>query len=336
MKKLLMAAAPIALTATMAVSMAGCAAKERMKVIDVMLTGEEYAYAINKNKSEDWVKQVNDVLEKLVGSKPYNPELDATTDAVGVSYDYDGDGVEEENVTIKTLYDAEVADTEENDTIADNIGVAGTDFITSVDDIKSGERDQYFVVATNAEFAPWEDMDGNSFRGVDMHVAKIIAEAMGLKLCIVNMEFDVVIQNVNQGKADIGMAGLTYNPTRAEMVNFSTHYYGTTQRIAVRESDAHLFADCKNEADVRKVITEMGNINGGAADGQSGYAYLAGDTNFGEKFTGFPNVTTKGYPNISLAVQDLSVGKVRIVAADKDTLLDAVNSLNETIPVEEE
>lgn len=82
MKKLLMAAAAIALTATMAVSMAGCAAKERMKVIDVMLTGEEYAYAINKNKSEDWVKQVNDVLEKLVGSKPYNPELDATTDAV--------------------------------------------------------------------------------------------------------------------------------------------------------------------------------------------------------------------------------------------------------------
>ena len=79
------------------------------------------------------------------------------------------------------------------------------------------------------------------------------------------------------------------------------------------------------------MIEGMGNISAGGADGQSGYAYIAGDVNFGEKFVGFDNVTAKGYTSVALAVRDLSLGKVKFVAADKDTLQDAVDTTNESI-----
>ena len=263
---------------------------------------------------------INAVVTKLVGSKPYNPELDPTTDAEGVAYDYDGDGEVEQNVTIKTLYDAE-----QDGTIADNIGTVQTEAPDA------SVRDQYLVVATNAEFAPFEYTSGDLFAGIDMHVAKIIAAELHRTLVILDMEFDVVIQTVNNGTADLGMAGLTYNETRAQQVTFSLPYYQTTQRIAVLESDYHLFEECKNEADVRAVIEGMGEISAGGADGQSGYAYIAGDVNFGAEFVGFDNVTPKGYTSVALAVRDLSYGKIKFVAADKDTLQEAVDTTNASI-----
>ena len=321
MKKVLFAVVSALLVAVMAVSAVACAKKERMKVVDVMLTGEQYCFAVNNDKA-GWLDTVNSVVEKLVGDEPYNPELDPTTDAVGVTYDYNGDGVAEENVTLKTLYDAEA-----DGTIAESIG----EVKKSTDGL---DRKKCLVVATNAEFEPFEYFSGDSYAGIDMHVARIMAQELGLELVILDMEFDVVIQNVSEGMADMGMAGLTYNETRAKMVTFSEGYYGTTQRIAVRESDYHLFENCKNEADVRAVIEGMGNIQGGAADGQSGYAYIVGDTNFGDKFVGFDNVEAKGYPSIALAVSDLAVGKVRFVAADKDSLQAAVDDINATISAE--
>ena len=325
MKKLLAAAVALTTVAALAVSFAGCAKKERMKVVDVMLTGEQYCYAVNNDKTAQMLGKVNEVVDKLVGSKPYNPELDPTTDAVGVAYDYNGDGVVETGVTMKTLYDAE-----QDGTIADNIGEVATDIPNGL------TREKCLVVATNAEFAPFEYTDGNLFAGIDMHVAKIIAAELDLTLVIKDMEFDVVIQTVNLGQADLGMAGLTYNETRAQQVTFSKGYYGTTQRIAVRESDYAKFADCKDEADVRAVIEGWGKISAGGADGQSGYAYIVGDTNFGDKFVGFKNVTAKGYSSVALAVQDLAAGKLKFVAADKDTLQEAVDAVNATIKVKDE
>lgn len=320
MKKILIAAVSALLVGALAVSFAACAKQERMRVVDVMLTGEQYCYAVNNEKTDELMTDINNALKKLVGSKPYNPELDPTTDAEGISYDYTGDGVAEEKVTIKALYDAEEAGT---------LGTIGSDFLTSLP--SGADRNQYLVVATNAEFPPFESTSGDSFTGIDMHVAKILAQELHRELVILDMDFEVVIQTVNNGDADLGMAGLTYNETRAQMVAFSLPYYQTTQRIAVRESDYHLFENCTNEAEVRAVIEGMGNISAGGADGQSGYAYIAGDVNFGEKFVGFDNVTAKGYTSVALAVRDLSLGKVKFVAADKDTLQDAVDTTNESI-----
>ena len=49
------------------------------------------------------------------------------------------------------------------------------------------------------------------------------------------------------------------------------------------------------------------------------------------EFEGFGNVTPKGYESIALAVKDLSIGRVKFVVGDKDTLKSAVEGLNATI-----
>ena len=49
--------------------------------------------------------------------------------------------------------------------------------------IKSAEYDaskDQLVVATNAEFAPFEYMEGDTFYGVDMEIAKAFADYLGL------------------------------------------------------------------------------------------------------------------------------------------------------------
>ena len=323
MKKFITAVVSALLVAALAVSFAACAKQQRMQIVDVMLTGEQYCYAVNNDKTDALMDKINGVVEKLVGTKPYNPELDPTTDAEGVLYDYNGDGTEE-TVTLKTLYDAQQSGD------LGNIGEVETEAPSA------SERDQYLVVATNAEFSPWEYTDGEFFAGVDMHVAKIIAKELNRTLVILDMEFDVVIQTVNNGTADMGMAGLTYNATRAQQVTFSLPYYQTTQRIAVLESDYHLFENCKDQEAGRAVIEGLGDVTAGGADGQSGYAYIAGDTNFGEEFVGFDNVTAKGYSSVALAIRDLSYGKIKFVAADKDTLQEAVDAVNDTLSADGE
>ena len=64
---------------------------------------------------------------------------------------------------------------------------------------KDGAKaDKQLVVATNAEFAPWEYKEGNQFFGIDMEIAKLIADELGLELVIDDMEFDAVVGAVGK------------------------------------------------------------------------------------------------------------------------------------------
>ena len=69
-------------------------------------------------------------------------------------------------------------------------------------------KDQ-LVVATNAAFEPFEYMKGESYYGIDMELAALLAEKLGQELVIMNMDFDAVCLSVGQQKCDIAMAGLT-------------------------------------------------------------------------------------------------------------------------------
>ncbi|MDE7158505.1 MAG: transporter substrate-binding domain-containing protein, partial [Clostridiales bacterium] len=190
----------------------------------------------------------------------------------------------------------------------------------------STNRANEFVVATNAEFAPFEYMMGESFGGIDMQVAKVIADKLGKELVIVHMDFEAVIPAVEAGNADVGMAGLTISDERKETVDFSDSYYKTTQYIAVGIND-NRFDECKTEEDVVNVLADLpNNTKAGAARAQTGFYYLTGDE--GLEFEGFSNLSTTPYASIALAVQDLANGKVELVCGDKDTLTAAVKAVN--------
>lgn len=95
-----------------------------------------------------------------------------------------------------------------------------------------GDEDADYVVETNAFFAPFEFYDNRQIVGVDVDIVNRVAEKLNKKIQIKNVEFDVIIDNVEAGRiADAGAAGLTITPAREEKVNFTVPYYNSVQYV---------------------------------------------------------------------------------------------------------
>ena len=103
---------------------------------------------------------------------------------------------------------------------------------------KKAEEDKTLVMATNAEFPPYEYYEGEEVIGIDVDIAKAVAEELGMELKIEDMAFDSVIPAVSSGKADIALAGLTVTDERKENLNFTDTYAKATQVIIVKEDSA--------------------------------------------------------------------------------------------------
>ena len=97
------------------------------------------------------------------------------------------------------------------------------------------EDDNVLVMATNAEFPPYEYREGDEIVGIDAEVAALIADKLGMELQIEDMAFDSVLAAVQTGKADIAMAGITVTEDRQKTVNFTDTYTTATQMIIVAE-----------------------------------------------------------------------------------------------------
>lgn len=92
------------------------------------------------------------------------------------------------------------------------------------------------VVATNAEFAPWEYKEGNKYYGIDMEIAQLIANELNMELVIDDMDFDMVVGAVGKQGVDIAMSGITITAERMNVINFSIPYY-TEAIVAVCKAD---------------------------------------------------------------------------------------------------
>ncbi len=98
----------------------------------------------------------------------------------------------------------------------------------------SGAKDK-LIMATNAEFPPYEYYDGSEIVGIDVEIAQAIAEELDMELQIEDMAFDAIITAVTSGKADFGAAGLTVTEDRLKSVDFSDTYTKSAQVIIVKE-----------------------------------------------------------------------------------------------------
>ena len=99
------------------------------------------------------------------------------------------------------------------------------------------------VMATNAEFPPYEYYENNEVVGIDAEIAAAIAEKLGMELVIEDMAFDSIIPAVTSGKADVGLAGMTVTEDRLQSVDFSTSYATGIQVIIVGEDSPITCAD---------------------------------------------------------------------------------------------
>ena len=152
------------------------------------------------------------------------------------------------------------------------------------------------TMATNATFPPYEmTTDSGDIEGIDVDTAKAIAEKLGLELQIDDMDFDAALLSVQQGKADIAMAGITVTDERKAVMAFSDSYATGIQSIIVPEGSD--IASPDDLAD-KKIGTQRGT---------TGYIYCTDD--FGED-------SVVAYDNGLTAVQALNNGQVDAVVID--------------------
>ena len=152
------------------------------------------------------------------------------------------------------------------------------------------------TMATNAAFPPYEmTTDAGEFEGIDIETAQAIADKLGLELQIDDMDFDAALLSVQQGKADIVMAGVTVTDERKAVMDFSDSYATGIQSIIVPEG-----SDIASPDDLagKKIGTQRGT---------TGYIYCSDD---------FGDDSVVAYDDGLTAVQALNNGQVDAVVID--------------------
>lgn len=160
------------------------------------------------------------------------------------------------------------------------------------------------TMVTNASFPPYEYMDGEEMVGIDVEIAKAIAEKLGCDLTLVDMEFDSLIPAVQSGKADFSMGGITVTEERAQLINFSDTYATGVQTIIVKEGSPITCAD--------DLTAEGANYAIGVQLATTGDLYATWyieDLGFG---------TVNRFPNGNEAVMALVSGKIDCVIIDNE------------------
>ena len=152
------------------------------------------------------------------------------------------------------------------------------------------------TMATNATFPPYEmTTDAGTIEGIDVETAQAIADKLGLELQIDDMDFDAALLSVQQGKADIAMAGITVTDERMAVMSFSDSYATGIQSVIVPEG-----------SDIASV-DDLAGKKIGTQRGTTGYIYCSDD--FGDE-----NVVA--YDDGLTAVQALNNGQVDAVVID--------------------
>lgn len=128
---------------------------------------------------------------------------------------------------------------------------------------KAGGSDE-IKFGTNAEFPPFEFVTSKGvigeFDGIDMVLAKEIAEENGKTAVIENIEFDSLLVALQNGQIDAAIAGMTVTEERKQAVDFSTPYYTATQVMIVKEDSDITCASDMEGKEIRVVQGYTGEI----------------------------------------------------------------------------
>lgn len=166
------------------------------------------------------------------------------------------------------------------------------------------------IMSTNAEFPPYEmTTDDGNFAGIDIEIAQAIADKLGLELVIDDMDFDVALTAVQNGKSDIVMAGVTVDEDRLKVMDFSTSYATGVQVVIVKEG-----------SDV--TMDNLGDKMIGTQKGTTGYIYASDSVENG----GYGEDHVIAYDSGITAVQALLNGQIDCVIIDNAPAQEFVKS----------
>lgn len=159
-------------------------------------------------------------------------------------------------------------------------------------------------MSTNAAFPPYEmTTDAGGFEGIDVEVADAIAKKLGLELVVDDMSFDAALTAVQTGQSDIAMAGITVNPERQEVMDFSDSYATGVQVIIVKEDSPIATVDDLASAEMI-----------GTQKATTGYIYCSDTPENG----GYGEDHVTAFETGALAVMALVNGQVDAVVIDNE------------------
>lgn len=220
------------------VSMTACKQEtgDKVKLIEISLTEEQYAFAMNGSNSA-LQTSFDEYLTEIKGN--------GTFDAIMAKYF--------ENKGEKVGYSI----------VGDGSG-DGSTLVNTADK---------FIVATNCPWSPFEYIDNGLVYGVDMEIAAGYAQKHGLELVIANIDFDAIFTSLDAGYVDIGMAGITVSADRAAY-KFTQTYYNASLQIIVK-ADNTAFDACETVDDVEAVLSGLTGKDFGYQNGTTSGDYIA-------------------------------------------------------------
>lgn len=172
----------------------------------------------------------------------------------------------------------------------------------------SKKNDNEIVMATEAGFAPYEYYENGEIVGVDIEIAKEIANALGKKLIVKDIAFDSIINELKSGKADFALAGMSITEERLKEVDFSIQYTTSRQVVIVKKNSS---INSINNIYDKKIAVQLGSV----AD-----LYLS------ENYPNTELVRQKKYLSM---VEDLKSDKIDLIVMDKLPAEQIVASSNE-------
>ena len=132
--------------------------------------------------------------------------------------------------------------------------------LTKIEKIKDAGK---IIVGTSVDYPPYEFHLLNSKEeeivGLDIDIAEVIAEKLGVKLEIKDITFSKLINTLDSEEVDIVIAGLSPTEKRKKVVDFSEVYYQAIQNMLIRVEDTEKIT-CIADLRGKKVGTQKGSI----------------------------------------------------------------------------
>ena len=170
-----------------------------------------------------------------------------------------------------------------------------------LDKIKSkGE----IVVHTDPNFSPFEFMKGGEVAGVDIEIAKAIAEELGVTVKFEETKFDSILMAIKGGKGDIAVSGFTITDERKESVDFSIPYIESVQYLILPEGSQTV------------VMEDLAGLTVGVAQGYTGQFLMEDELEEGGVLAG-TGTEIKEYNSAMEAALDLKSGRINAVVMDE-------------------
>ncbi len=277
---------------------AGCGDPGKgVKVIDIPLTEEEYAFAVRKGDTE-LLNQLNTFMAEI--------EADGTFDEIVNKYFGDGEAQPVESASEMKTDGSQLI-------VATNAAFEPFEYMV-------GENYYGLDLEIMALFA--ESIDK------ELYINNMEFDAVCLSVSAAGGSYEDENGNevsVAGGVCDVAAAGLTVSDSRKEILDFSTSYYSASQMLIVAEDDT-TFDACQTKEDVEAILRTLGaDVVVGVQTSTTGQKYCEGDADWG--FDGF-GFTTRGYTNGAVAVQNILNKNIQYVVIDEGPAKSIVKRVN--------